>query len=88
MNNRSDDGVIARFAGWLVVVGKGKPAIILAVAVGILAIVTIPLYFILTKVEGEIVVLLVLIYFILIMMVLCVFGALCESIINGDKEGG
>lgn len=90
MNNCSDDdnGIIARFAGWLVVIGKGKPAIILAVALSILAIVTVPLYLILTKIEGEIVVLLVIMYFGLIIVVLVVFGVLCESIINSDKEDG
>ena len=89
MNNRSDDdnGIIARFAGWLVVIGKGKPAIIIAVALSILAIVTIPLYLILTKVEGEAVVFVVVIYMMSIMMVLGVFGVLCESIINGGEGG-
>ena len=81
------DGVDARFAGWLVVVCKGKPALIIAVALGIIGILTIPLYIILTTLESDFAGLLVILYFAILLVVEHEFIALCASIIDGgDKD--
>ena len=85
-NDREDDnGVFARFAGWLVVVGKGKPAMILAVALSVVAIFAVPPYVILTKVEGDSAVILVAGYFLLLLLIVPMFLMLCEGIIHGSQ---
>ena len=85
MSNRGEDSsdIVVQFRGWLSIVGKGKPAIIIAIAVGLVIVIVAPLWVLSRFIEDD---LLAIVAWPLIAMLALLFLAICTTLIEASND--